>query len=57
MAQRNNLSFMVKIPLRYGNVELRFDTTSTNSYSVSLQKNGIQYLLIINAPNGGNLIS
>ena len=55
MAHGTTLEFYGQEPLRYGNVELRFDTTSTNSYSVSLQKNGIQYLLI-NAPNGGNLI-
>ena len=35
--------------------ELRFDTTSTNAYSVSLQRNGLQ-LVKVSAPTGGNLI-
>ena len=35
--------------------ELRFDTTSTNAYSVSLQRNGLQ-LVKVSAPNGGDLI-
>ena len=55
MAHDTTLEFYSQEPSRYGNVELRFDTTSSVPYSVSLQKDGIQ-VLKIPAPTGGNLV-